>query len=123
MGEVTLQKILAKTEQCLGSSKNSYERKRLEACIDRAYYAMFHSVKALLLTLDIHSKTHAGVHLNFRNFNIKTDNLSASLSDRLQRSYVKMQIVDYHYEEVTEDQAIESIEDAEQFVKATLTVI
>jgi uncharacterized protein (UPF0332 family) len=123
MDEVRLQKIIAKTEGCLGSSKDSYERKRLELCINRAYFAMFHSVKALMLTRDIHSKTHAEVHGKFRKFHIETDRFSTSLSERLQRSFVKKQFVDYCYEEVSEDQAIESIEDAEQFVKATLTYL
>jgi uncharacterized protein (UPF0332 family) len=123
MSEVTLPRIIMKIEECVEVSKSNYEEKHFEACINRAYYAMFHSVQALLLIHDFHSKTHVRAHSKFRELYIKTGLLDISLSDKLQRSFVKRQFGDYDYEEVTEDQAIESIEDAEQFVKATMTYL
>jgi uncharacterized protein (UPF0332 family) len=123
MSEVTLPKIIFKIEECVEASRDNYDEKHFEACVNRAYYAMFHSVQALLLIQDFHSKTHVGAHSKFRELYIKTGLLDIALTDRLQRSFVKRQFSDYDYEEVTEDQASESIEDAEYFVKATMTYL
>lgn len=120
MNEMVLERIICKIEECIESSKDAFEEKHYEACINRAYYAMFHSVQALLLIQDIHSKTHVGAHTKFREFYIKTGLLDISLSDRLQRSFVKRQFSDYDYEEVSEDQAKESLEDTAQFVNSTM---
>ncbi|MCE7066289.1 HEPN domain-containing protein [Dyadobacter sp. CY326] len=123
MSGVTLPKIIMKIEELIEASKDNYEEKHFEACVNRSYYAMFHSVQAFLFIQNFHSKTHVGAHSKFRELYIKTGLLDTTLTDKLQRSFVKRQFSDYDYEEVTEEQAVEAIEDAEAFVKATMTYL
>ncbi|KAA0989868.1 HEPN domain-containing protein [Dyadobacter aurulentus] len=120
MTGATLPKILIKVQECVKSSKDSFDEGHFEACINRAYYAIFHSVQMLLFIQHVHAKTHVGAHNKFRELYIKSGLLDSLLSDRLQRSFVKRQFGDYDYEEVTEEQALESLDDAAQFVKSTL---
>ena len=49
MNEITLARILSKVEECLDSSQSAFKDKFFEAAVNRAYYAMYHSVQALLL--------------------------------------------------------------------------
>lgn len=119
MNEVTLTKILLKAEDCLDSSRASFEDKFFEAAVNRAYYAMFHSVQALLFVLESSTKTHNGAHNKFRELFIKTGILDKELSTSLQRSFEKRQFSDYDYDEVLEEDAQESIQDAINFVNAT----
>lgn len=119
MNDTTLTKILLKAEDCLNSSQSSFEDKFYEAAVNRAYYAMFHSVQALLFVLKSSTKTHNGAHNKFRELFIKTGILEKELSTSLQRSFEKRQFSDFDYDEVLEEDAQESIDDAIIFVNAT----
>jgi uncharacterized protein (UPF0332 family) len=120
MNELTLAKILIKIEDCLESSQSSYQENFFEAAVNRAYYAMFHSVQALLFVSGYHTKTHSGGHSKFRELFIKTGILDAELSTILQRSFEKRQFSDYDYDEVMQEDALESINDARFFLNATI---
>ncbi|CAG5070546.1 hypothetical protein DYBT9623_03091 [Dyadobacter sp. CECT 9623] len=120
MSEVTLEKILQKVEDCLQVSQLSLEEDRNEACVNRAYYAMFHSIQALLFVSNVQAKTHVGSHTKFRELFIKSGILNIELNLMLQRAFEKRQFSDYDYDEVLSDDAQESVADAEQFVNATM---
>jgi len=48
MTELTAGRIMKKAADCLEDGKGSFELGLYEACVNRAYYTMFHSVQALL---------------------------------------------------------------------------
>lgn len=120
MNEITLSKILYKAEDCFESSLSSFDEEFFEAAVNRAYYAMFHSVQALLFVSKSYTKTHSGTHSKFRELFIKTGVLGNELSISLQRSFEKRQFSDYDYDEVLEEDARESIHDAKTFLDATI---
>ncbi|WP_439555928.1 HEPN domain-containing protein [Dyadobacter sp.] len=120
MSEVTLEKILRKAEDCLEVSQSFLEEARNEACVNRAYYAIFHCIQALLFASNVQVKTHVGSHTKFRELFIKTGILDIVLNTTLQRAFEKRQFSDYDYDEVLEEDARESVQDAAQFVNATL---
>lgn len=115
MTELTAGRIMKKAADCLDLCKEDFDRDSFEACVNRAYYSMFHSVQALLFISGVHVKTHVGAHSRFRELFIKTSLLDISLSVRLQRAFEKRQFSDYDYDEVAEHEASESVEDAAYF--------
>lgn len=120
MTELTAGRIMKKAADCLEDSKGSYELRLYEACVNRAYYTMFHSIQALFFVSGIKTKTHVGAHYKFREMYLKTGFLDISLNIRLQRAFEKRNFSDYDYEEVAEQQALESVEDAVVFFEAAL---
>jgi uncharacterized protein len=50
-----------KSESKLKSARIEFDNELYEESISAAYYAMYHSAKAVLLTKDISPKTHKGV--------------------------------------------------------------
>ncbi|MCE6992214.1 HEPN domain-containing protein [Dyadobacter sp. CY323] len=120
MSEVTLEKIIRKVVDCLEVSQMSFEEGHNEGCVNRAYYAMFHCIQALLFISNVQSKTHVGSHTKFRELFIKSGILDLELNVMLQRAFEKRQFSDYDYDEVLTEDARESVEDAERFVNATI---
>ena len=120
MNEITLTRILLKVEDCLESSQSSFDENFFEAAVNRAYYAMFNSVQALLFVSKSYVKTHSGAHNKFRELFIKTGVFDKELSTSLQRSFEKRQFSDYDYDEVLAEDAQESILDARVFFNATV---
>lgn len=80
MTELIAGRIIGKAEDCLEHSREALERKSFEACVNRAYYAMFHSIHALLLVSGVQTKTHVGTHNRFRDIFIKTGVMDMSLT-------------------------------------------
>ena len=120
MTELTAGRIMKKAADCLEHSKEDFEREAFEACVNRAYYSMFHSIHALLFVSGDHAKTHVGAHNKFRELFIKMGLMDMSLSIRLQRTFEKRQFSDYDYDEITESEAFESVEDATYFLDSVV---
>jgi uncharacterized protein (UPF0332 family) len=120
MTELTVGRIVKKAADCLEDSKGAYRLGLYEACVNRAYYTMFHSVQALLFVSGVKTKTHAGAHYKFRELYLKTGFLDSSLNIRIQRTFEKRNFGDYDYDEVAEDEAQESIQDATTFFESVL---
>lgn len=111
---------MKKAADCLEVSREDFERHLFEACVNRAYYSMFHSIHALLFISGDHAKTHAGVHNRFRELFVKTGLIDISLSIRLQRTFEKRQFSDYDYDEIMESEAFESVGDATYFFETVV---
>jgi uncharacterized protein (UPF0332 family) len=120
MSELTPVKIIKKAEVCLDDARSSYLDSSLEACVNRAYYSIFHCIQALLLVSEIETKTHVGSHNKFRELFLKTGLWDREFNTILQRSFEKRQFSDYDYDEVLQEDAKESVEDAEHFFEATV---
>ena len=65
-------------------------------------------------------KTHVGAHNRFRELFVKTSLMDISLSIRLQRTSEKRQFSDYDYDEITESEASESVQDATFFFESVV---
>ncbi len=104
----------------MDESKGSYELRLYEACVNRAYYTMFHSIQALFFVSGVKTKTHTGALYKFREMYLKTGCLDVSLNIRLQRTFEKRNFGDYDYDEVAEHDALESMGDAIVFFEAVL---
>jgi uncharacterized protein (UPF0332 family) len=87
--------------------------------VNRAYYSMFYAALALLITIDRGSSKHQGVIALFDENFIKQNILPKELGKLLHRAFEMRQAGDYRdMLVVTEDQAIDAVNSATQFVKA-----
>lgn len=86
--------------------------------LNRAYYAMFYAVPALLITVDQGTSKHSGAISLFDEHFVKPGIFPKELSKALHRAFGYRQMGDYR-ELLTIDmgQAVETLSSAEQFVK------
>ena len=68
-----------------------------ESSVSRAYYAMFYSAEAILLTKDMSFSSHGGVISAFGKHFIKTDIFPREMGRELNRAFEKRQLGDYAY--------------------------
>jgi len=93
--------------------------KSARSVINRAYYAMFYSVLALLVYEEFSSSKHSGVLSYFNRRFIKGGIFDKSLGFGLGKAFELRQRADYRERvEPAEEQARESLHQAERFVEA-----
>lgn len=71
---------LAHAEECLAAAENLLAAGNYKSAANRSYYAVFHSMRAVLAYDEIDMKKHSGVIAEFRRLYIKTGFFSAELS-------------------------------------------
>lgn len=110
------QKHLEKAFAKLYSAKILLQHGMYDDAASRAYYAMFHSAKAILSEMGISPKSHEGVVKSFGEHIIKTGILPKTLGEKLRRAKDLREKGDYspHYT-TPEDVAKTLVEDAEEF--------
>jgi uncharacterized protein (UPF0332 family) len=92
---------------------------RYKSAINRAYYAIFTSVQALLFSQNSFAKTHSGAQSKFFELYIKTKVFDLDLGKKLKQSYEKRQAVDYELDtEVSQNDAQGMPKDARLFLDA-----
>jgi uncharacterized protein (UPF0332 family) len=106
-------RILDKAEDALQTAKHDLKGGFLLATANRAYYACYYCMTALLYTQDLYAKTHQGVRAKFSEIFIKTSLLPIEVSDDIALLFKYRQEADYDLEaDISEDDAKELIEKA-----------
>ena len=86
--------------------------------VNRAYYAMFYAVLALLITIEKGTSKHSGVISSFDKHFVKTGIFPKELSKALHRAFDYRQMGDYReLLNIARDQAAETLHTAQQFVR------
>lgn len=117
---VPLEKIIEKAADALSDAEFNLEYERYEAAINRAYYAIFYSISALLEAKQVATKTHQGAHSKFNEFYLKTGLLPLELNACLDVVFSLRQSGDYDLQfEPTQLEADSAIENARTFLIAT----
>ena len=115
MKEVT--SLIERAKKYLKSSKLLLEDGDYESSVSRAYYAMFYSPEALLLTKDLSFSSHGGVVSAFGEHFVKTGIFPKEMGRDLNKAFEKRQLGDYEYTFVIpKDEAEEILEKSKQFV-------
>jgi len=113
------QKHLEKALSKLNAAKILLQHAMYDDAASRAYYAMFHSTKAVLSQMNLSPKTHEGVIKSFGEHLIKTGILPKTLGEKLRRAKDLREKGDYSpYYTTPEDVAETLIKDAEEFYTA-----
>lgn len=71
---------LDNAEECLSASRGLIKQGNYKSAANRSYYAVFHSMRAVLAFDEIDMKHHSGIISEFRRLYIKTNIFDASLS-------------------------------------------
>lgn len=114
-----LQKIMAKSEKCLMIAKQHHEQNNYDEAASRAYYAVFHSLQAALLTLGLSFSKHSSVIGYFNKEFIHKGMFPKEFSQKIERIFEDRHIGDYGYEEsISKTDSAKDIADAEAIVNA-----
>lgn len=106
--------------EMLRDAKLLLEEGSLRSAVDRAYYSMFHAVRALLYRLDLSiPRTHAALRNLFGRHFLTTGKLPKELGRWLGEAFRLRQQSDYEIRApLAEDRVRKTIEHAEAFVEA-----
>jgi len=109
--------LLERARRYLKSSKMLLDDGDNESSLSRAYYAMFYSVEAVLLTKELSFSSHRGVISAFGEHFIKTGIFQKDMGRELNRAFEKRQLGDYEYTFViSKDEAEEVLAKSKDFV-------
>jgi uncharacterized protein (UPF0332 family) len=86
---------MALAEQALNTAQANLDARDLRATVNRAYYAVFYSASAVLLTEGIERRKHSGVISAFREYLIKPGLIEAEYSNIYGEAMVIREDADY----------------------------
>jgi len=109
--------LIERAKKYLKSSKTLLNEGDYESSVSRAYYAMFYSAEATLLTKNLSFSSHGGVISSFGEHFVKTDIFPRDMGRELNRAFEKRQLGDYEYTFViSKDEAEEILRQSDHFV-------
>jgi uncharacterized protein (UPF0332 family) len=118
---------LSQAEETLADARKMLEGGiSARSVVNRAYYAMFYSVIALLIHLDIEHKTskHAGIISIFDRSIVHTGKMGKEYSRMLHRIFNARQESDYkEFVQFTTEDAADTLKMAEEFLRGVKALI
>lgn len=88
--------------------------------INRAFYAMFYCMNALLFTQNVHAKSHKGTLVKFEELFVKSGIMPKKTSNWVRDAFNLRQEADYDFEAIiTEEEAQILVENAKEFYLIT----
>ena len=109
--------IMTKSKDTLKIARELYEQDHYSDSISRAYYAVFHSLQAILLTIGLSFSKHSGIIGAFNKEFIYKEIFPRDFHKIIERLFKDRQIGDYEYEEnLNSDDAKQDINDAENII-------
>lgn len=95
-GKIELSALrLMKARECLNDSRLLMENGGYKSSMNRSYYAVFHSLRAVLVFSDYDSKKHSGIISEFRRIHIKNGDFSEQLSKIIGSQFDLRSLSDY----------------------------
>ena len=120
----SIEALLQKADQALDDASYLLEDDRVEAAMNRAYYAAFHAARAALLTEGEEPSSHAGILSRFSYHFIRTGRISEEIGQVLARAETDRNRADYDAFSVFETQAAKDlVGDVSQFTDVVRQVI
>ena len=110
--------LIERAKRYLKSAEILLKEGDYESSVSRAYYAMFYSAQAMLLTKNLSFSSHKGVISAFGEHFVKTGIFPIEMGRELNRAFEKRQIGDYEYTFViSKSEAEEIFKNGEMFVE------
>ena len=109
---------LEHADECISAAKSLLESENYKSAANRAYYTVFHAMRAVLAFDKIDMKHHSGIIAEFRRLYIKTGIFDAELSKII--SVLSDSRNDSDYDDffiVSKEEVSEQIKDAELFLE------
>ena len=109
---------LEHADECISAAKSLLESENYKSAANRAYYTVFHAMRAVLAFDKIDMKHHSGIIAEFRRLYIKTGIFDAELSKII--SVLSDSRTDSDYDDffiVSKEEVAEQIKNAELFLE------
>ena len=114
-----INKILEKARSELALARLAWDNEFFNGASSRAYYAVFHALKALLLSRQLSVSKHSAVLSAFHRDFIKTKIFPEPFGRTADRLFNDRMLGDYSYDrEISKSQAEADVESASQILKA-----
>lgn len=111
---------IQRADDSLLASELSRDNELAIAAINRAYYAVFYSITALLISKEIYPKTHSGLMNQFGQHFIKTGVFATKLNAKVSKIFEFRNEADYDLEAFIEEKEIEeALEIAKEVILLT----
>ena len=108
-----------RAEECLEAARQNMELQDFKTAANRSYYAVFHSMRAVLAFDKFDSKKHSGVISEFRRRYIKTGLLPEELSPIITKLFIVRGSSDYEdFFVISKEEVTEQYQNAVKFVEA-----
>lgn len=119
MTRVNLAKYrMDKAKEILIEAEDALKQKHFGMSVNRSYYAMFTSARALLALKELDSSKHSGVISLFNQHLVKTGIFPERISKFLPKAKDMREDADYgDFVKITEEDAKNQIDNAEKFVE------
>ena len=113
--------LIERAKKYLKSSRMLLVNGDYESSVSRAYYAMFYSAEAVLLTENLSFSSHRGVISAFGEYFVKTGIFPRDMGRELNRAFEKRQLGDYEYTFViSKDEGREILDQSKHFVESVI---
>lgn len=110
---------LGHAKECLGAAKSLQKSENYKSAANRSYYAIFHSMRAVLAFDGIDMKHHSGIISEFRRLYIKSGIFKSELSEIISVLFDIRTESDYDdFFVISKQEVVKQIENAEYFVSA-----
>lgn len=117
--DVLISLRIQQAHETLHEARILLEESAFRGTVNRAYYAMFYAVLALLATRQLGTSKHSGAISLFDREFVKTDAFPKSMSRNLHLAFERRQTYDYgEMLEIDENIAQETLRNAKLFVDA-----
>jgi uncharacterized protein (UPF0332 family) len=110
---------LEKSADDLDTAQINYNAEKYDASANRAYYSVYHAIRAVLALDDIERKKHSGNISYFREHYIATDIFDRTYSETIKNAETLRNEADYDdMKTISAEDAHEAIERAKKFYDA-----
>lgn len=104
-------------QECLNEAETLICAEKYKGAANRAYYAVFHSMRAVLAFDGFDSKKHSGIIAQFRKEYIKTGVFDIKISDVIEKLFSVRTGSDYDdFYAVSKEECIEQFENAKYMI-------
>lgn len=108
---------ISHADDCLREAKLLLKAGEYKGAANRAYYAAFHSLRAVLILDSFDSKKHSGIIAKFRENYLKTELFSKEISDYISSLFRVRSASDYDdFYIVSKEEAISQVDKAEKII-------
>ena len=116
--------LIQRAENSLRAASHLLDESMYTVAVSQSYYAMFYVASAALLTRGLRFKRHASLVRSFASQFVKTGLLPSHLQTKLAAAFVERIRSDYRVlEDVTREEALQQLRQAEEFVSAVKTFL
>jgi hypothetical protein len=116
-----IESYIEKAKKYLKTANHLLEYGDYDSSVSRAYYSMYYSTRAILLSKDLTPKTHSGLLSLFGKYFIKSDILPKKLAKYLRKGFEARLLGDYNVSvRIQKENAQDLIKNTKRFNDAIL---